>query len=109
MTPESSPPAHAHRAQLEAVYVVSDPLALGPCAYLLYAMLKPEKILRRSYRWACWPSTSPLRSSASGRSASIWRIPEARPIWPVGTGAGAEGFIYRLYGIDLAAQMSWQR
>ena len=34
---------------------------------------------------------------------------EARPIWPVRTGARAEGFIYRLCGIDPAAQMSWQR
>jgi K+-transporting ATPase ATPase A chain len=34
---------------------------------------------------------------------------EGRPVWPVRAGAGLERLIYRLCGIDPAAQMSWQR
>jgi potassium-transporting ATPase potassium-binding subunit len=39
----------------------------------------------------------------------ITRVVEGRPIWPLRVGARAEAPIYRLCGIDPAAEMGWKR
>ncbi len=36
-------------------------------------------------------------------------VMEGRPIWPLRLGARIEGFIYRICGIDPAAQMGWKK
>jgi len=36
-------------------------------------------------------------------------VMEGRPIWPLRAGARFEGLIYRLCGIDPAAQMGWKK
>lgn len=39
----------------------------------------------------------------------ITKVVEGRPIWPLRVGAPAETLIYRLCGIDPAAEMSWKK
>ena len=39
----------------------------------------------------------------------ITRVVEGRPIWPLRVGAPAEALIYRLCGIDPAAEMGWKK
>ena len=39
----------------------------------------------------------------------ITRVVEGRSIWPLRVGAPAEALIYRLCGIDPAAEMGWKK
>jgi K+-transporting ATPase ATPase A chain len=39
----------------------------------------------------------------------IANVMEGRPIWPLRVGAGFEAFIYRLCGVDPAAEMGWKK
>ena len=39
----------------------------------------------------------------------ITNVMEGRPIWPLRVGAGVERFIYRLCGVDPAAEMGWKK
>jgi K+-transporting ATPase ATPase A chain len=39
----------------------------------------------------------------------IANVMEGRPIWPLRLGAGIEGFIYRLCGVDATVAMGWKK
>jgi len=92
-------------------YALSALLAAGLFAYLLYALLKAGEVLMTALAATLvgllLVVTARVRQNPS---ACTWPTSSrGGPIWPLRALSACERGIYRLCGIDPAAQMSWKQ